>query len=189
MAPEGMLQFNKDGSTVEMIGAEHSPGMEVMTGSLGQGLSQAAGIAMARKLKGDIGNVWVFMSDGEFQSGQNWEAMQAAAFHRLDNLKIIVDANGQQCDGEICSVMQMEPFEKRLESFGAEVVSVDGHDIDALLQAANTKKDGKPLVIIANTCPYKGIEVIKQRYPKFHYVRFANDEERELYRQALKDFE
>ena len=94
MAEEGLAQFNKDGSVVEMIGAEHSPGMETMTGSLGQGISQAAGIAMARRRKGEKGRVFIFMSDGEFQIGQTWEAVQAMAFHRLDNMVLFVDVNG-----------------------------------------------------------------------------------------------
>ena len=102
MAEEGLLQFNKDGSSVEMIGAEHSPGMETMTGSLGQGISQAAGIAMARKRKKEKGRVFIFMSDGEFQIGQTWEALQSLSFHRLDNVIIFVDVNGFQCDGKMC---------------------------------------------------------------------------------------
>jgi transketolase len=187
LAPEGMQQFNKDGSTVEMIGAEHSPGMEVMTGSLGQGLSQAAGIAMARKIKGETGRVWVFMSDGEFQSGQNWEAIQAAAYHRLDNLAVIVDVNGQQCDGEICSVMTIEPFEKRLESFGAQVYRLDGHNIEALAGVASIRPQGKPLVILADTDPCKGLDLLKGRAPKLHYVRFSGEEERQTYHAVIKD--
>src|SRR3989339_1336787 len=92
MAPEGLLQFNGDGSSVEMIGAEHSPGMEIMSGSLGQGISQAAGIAMARKRRGEAGRVWLFMSGGEFKIGQTWEALQAMAWHNLDNMGIFIDA-------------------------------------------------------------------------------------------------
>ena len=76
-----------------MIGAEHSPGMETMTGSLGQGISQAAGIAMARKRKNEKGRVFIFMSDGEFQIGQTWEALQALSFHMLDNVMAIVNRN------------------------------------------------------------------------------------------------
>jgi len=187
MAPEGMVQFNKDGSTVEMIGAEHSPGMEVMTGSLGQGLSQAAGIAMARKLKGETGRVWVFMSDGEFQSGQNWEAVQAMAHHRLDNMAVIVDMNGQQCDGKIDSVMHIEPFDKRLEAFGAKVFVVDGHDIEALAEIGDYRPQNQPMVILAITDPCREIALLKKRIPKLHYVRFANDKERQLYASALND--
>jgi len=186
MHPDGMLDFNKDGSTVEMIGAEHSPGMEVMTGSLGQGLSQAAGIAMARKLKGETGNVWVFMSDGEWQSGQNWEAIQAASYHNLDNLKIIVDVNAQQCDGAISNVMNIEPFKKRLSAFGAKVFWVDGHDIETLCKASTAKTGGKPLIILANTDPSRDLDILKSRAPKFHYVRFSTEQEKELYQKALK---
>ncbi|MBI3763986.1 MAG: transketolase, partial [Chloroflexi bacterium] len=94
MAPEGLEQFNQDGSTVELIGAEHSPGMETTTGSLGQALSQAGGVALARKLRGETGRVWVFMSDGELQEGQTWEAFAALAHHRLDHVGIYFDING-----------------------------------------------------------------------------------------------
>ncbi len=90
MAPEGLAQFNQDGGTVEMIGAEHSPGFAMMGGSLAQTLSQAAGIAMARKRRGDTGRVWVFLSDGEFQEGQTWEAIQAMSHYHLDNIGVYV---------------------------------------------------------------------------------------------------
>ncbi len=189
MAPEGMAQFNKDGGTVEMIGAEHSPGMEVMTGSLGQGLSQAAGIALARRLQGETGRVWVFMSDGEFQSGQNWEAVQAAAYHRLDNLRVIIDVNGQQCDGAVTGVMNIEPFDKRLEAFGARVFRIDGHDIEALAGLAGVKPDGRPLFILADTNPCQGLAILKARTPKLHYVRFAGEDERQSYRNALVNYD
>jgi len=184
LAPEALLDFNRDGSTVEMIGAEHSPGMEVMTGSLGQGLSQASGIAMARKLKGESGNVWVFMSDGEFQSGQNWEAIQAAAFHKLSNLRIIVDVNSQQCDGPVNSVMRIDPFDDRLKAFGAQVVKISGHDIDALITAGAINPVNQPLVILAYTDPCAGITVLQSRKPKLHYVRFTSEDERDLFAHA-----
>ncbi|KAF1085887.1 Transketolase [Sporotomaculum syntrophicum] len=187
MAPEGLHQFNVDGYTVEMIGAMHSPGMEVMTGSLGQGLSQAAGIAMARKLRGDTGKVWVFMSDGEWQSGQNWEALQAISFYKLDNLGIYIDANGQQCDGAMCEVMNIEPFADRLTAFGAKVYRVDGHDLDMLVKPIlEPVQQGKPLIVIADTIPWRGIEILKERYPKLHYVRFFTEQEREQYAAILK---
>jgi len=109
LAPEGLAAFNQDGSTVEMIGAEHSPGIEVSGGSFGQALAQAAGIAAARKRKGDTGLVWVFLSDGEFQEGQTWETLIAAAFHKLDNLRVVVDLNNQQVDGRMEDVMSLYP--------------------------------------------------------------------------------
>ncbi|MGE5417823.1 MAG: transketolase [Acidobacteriota bacterium] len=189
MALEGLAQFNQDGSTVEMIGAEHSPGMEVMTGSLGQGLSQAAGMAMARRLRGDTGRIWLFMSDGEFQIGQTWEAIQSMVYHKLDNIGIYVDVNGQQCDGTVTSVMNIEPLDQRLEAFGARVFKVDGHDIEALAAPAGLEPNGQPLVVLAYTNSCQGIELLSSRAPKLHYLRFDNDAERQKYSTFLANFE
>lgn len=185
LAPEALREFNKDGSTVEMIGAEHSPGMEVTSGSLGQALSQAAGIAMARKLRGETGRVWVFMSDGEFQSGQTWEALQALGFHRLDNLGIYVDVNRQQCDGSMASVLDIEPLEERIRAFGMYVVAVDGHNVEALAAPAASWPAGKPLVVLAYTNPWQGIDLLQARAPKLHYVRFGGADERQRYADLL----
>ncbi|MEK6692915.1 MAG: 1-deoxy-D-xylulose-5-phosphate synthase N-terminal domain-containing protein [Nitrospirota bacterium] len=186
MHPDGLEQFNRDGSTVEMIGGEHSPGMEVMSGSLGQGLSQAAGIAMARRLKGETGRVWVFMSDGEFQIGQTWEAIQTISFYKLDNIGIYVDVNGYQCDGEVSKVMNIEPIKERLESFGAGVFRVDGHNIDELIAPAKLQLDGKPIVVLCYTIPYQGIGILKEMSPKFHYIRFKDDKEKRRYKEFLR---
>lgn len=186
MAPEGLAQFNQDGSTVEMIGAEHSPGMEIMSGSLGQGISQAVGIALARKLRGETGRVWVFKSDGEFQEGQTWEAFQCMSHYQLDNIGVYVDVNRQQCDGRIDSVMNIEPLAQRLEAFGAKVYQVDGHDLDALTTPAKASTDGKPLVVLAYTNPCQGVPILERRAPKLHYVRFVDEQEREEYREFLK---
>ncbi len=188
MHPDGLEQFNRDGSTVEMIGGEHSPGMEVMSGSLGQGLSQAAGIAMARRLKGEAGKVWVFMSDGEFQIGQTWEAIQTISFYKLDNIGIYVDVNGYQCDGETAKVMNVEPLDERLESFGARVFRVDGHNIDELIAPAKLQLDGKPIVALCYTIPYQGIGILKEMSPKFHYIRFKDDKEQSRYKEVLESF-
>jgi len=187
MAEEGLLQFNKDGSSVEMIGAEHSPGMETMTGSLGQGISQAAGIAMARKRKGEKGRVFVFMSDGEFQIGQTWEALQAMSFHMLDNVIIYVDVNGFQCDGKMCNVMDIEPLDKRLESFGSRVFRMNGHDIKLLAEAGEVTPDGRPIVVLCDTDAARGIDVLKSRAPKMHYVRFTSEEEKGRYVSAFQE--
>lgn len=186
MAEEGLAQFNRDGSVVEMIGAEHSPGMETMTGSLGQGISQAAGIAMARKRKGEKGRVFIFMSDGEFQIGQTWEALQALSFHMLDNVVIYVDVNGFQCDGKMCNVMDVEPLDKRLEAFGARVFRLNGHEIRKLADAGSVTPDGRPVVVLCDTDAARGIEVLKSRAPKMHYVRFTSDDEKARYAAALE---
>ena len=186
MAEEGLDQFNKDGSVVEMIGAEHSPGMETMTGSLGQGISQAAGIAMARKRRGEKGRVFIFMSDGEFQIGQTWEALQAISYHMLDNVIIYVDVNGFQCDGKMCNVMDIEPLDRRLESFGARVFRINGHDIKRLAEVASLATDGRPVVVLADTDACRGIDVLKARAPKMHYVRFTSEEEKGRYVTAFQ---
>ena len=187
MAEEGLLQFNKDGSSVEMIGAEHSPGMESMTGSLGQGISQAAGTALARKRNGEKGRVVLFMSDGEFQIGQTWEALQAMSHHMLDNVIIYVDVNGFQCDGKMCNVMDIEPLDKRLEAFGARVFRVNGHDIKRLAEVGELTPDGRPVVVLCDTDAARGLEVLKTRAPKMHYVRFTSEEEKSSYIAAYAE--
>jgi transketolase len=187
MAPEGLEQFNKDGGIVEMIGAEHSPGHEVTAGSLGQALSQAAGIAFARKRRGEKGRVWVYMSDGEFQIGQVWEAFQTMSFHHLDNMGVYVDVNGQQCDGVMESVMNIEPLQQKLEAFGARVFKVDAHDVDALAHPATLAPDGRPLVVLAYSDPCRGFPILEERRPKLHYVRFNDSEEKARYQSLLFD--
>lgn len=187
MAEDGLKEFNRDGSVVEMIGAEHSPGMEVMTGSLGQGISQAAGIALARKKRGDTGRMVVFLSDGECQSGQFWEAVQTMSFYKLDNMLAYVDVNGYQCDGKTSEVMSLEPFDKRLEAFGARVFTVDGHDLDALAACGEHGPDGRPAFVLCQTDICRGFELLKCRHPKYHYVRFTSSHERDQYRHALKE--
>ncbi len=184
LAPEGLERFNQDGSTVELIGAEHSPGIEVTAGSLGQALSQAGGVALARKLRAEPGRVWVFMSDGEMQEGQTWEAFAVLSFYRLDNVGVYVDANGQQCDGRLDTVMNVEPLKARLEAFGAEVYEVDGHDVDALAAPARRSRNGKPLVVLARTDPCRGIDLLYRRAPKLHYIRFQSDAERQAYQEV-----
>lgn len=188
MAPDGLLQFNTDGSTVEMIGAEHSPGFELTTGSFGQALSQAGGIAMARKLRGEQGKVYVFMSDGELEEGQSWEALQALAFYKLDNVLVYIDVNGQQVDGLTKDVMNIEPIDARIEGFGARAIKVDGHDLEDLASVPETHKmDGKPTVALCYTNPSQGIPLLDERKPKLHYVRFKSDEEKARYEAFLSE--
>lgn len=185
MAPEALEHFNRDGSSVEMIGAEHSPGMEVTAGSLGQTVSQAAGVAWARKRRGDKGRVWVFLSDGEFQIGETWEALQTMSFYKLDNMGIYVDVNGHQCDGRMENVMNIEPLDVKIEGFGACVCRVDGHNVEELAASAERPADGRPLVVLARTDPCACMPVLRANAPKFHYLRFKSDEEIERYRAAL----
>jgi transketolase len=185
LAPNALDAFNRDGSTLEMIGAEHSPGVELTTGSLAQALSQAAGIALARRMRGDAGRVVVFMSDGEFEEGQTWEALAAAAFHGLDNLRVLIDANGQQCDGRVATVACAEPMADRIRAFGATVDEVDGHDLVAL-DAALARRSAAPHVILARTDPVRCIPILGEKAPLLHTLRFASPEEKARYQEVFE---
>ena len=183
---DGLEFFNQDGSTVEMIGAEHSPGFETTTGSLSQAISQAGGIALARKLRGESGRTWVFMSDGEFQEGQTWEALSAASFHKLSHLRVIVDNNQSQCDGPMKMVMNIEPLADRIKSFGWEVSVVDGHSLSEIYDASQMEVD-KPHAILCYTDPVRGLPIMAERAPVLHYLRFTSEQEREKYEVAYKE--
>ena len=179
MDEAGLEMFNKDGSSVEMIGAEHSPGMEVHNGTLGIGLSTGAGLAFGRRRRGEPGEVCVFMSDGEVQEGQTWEAVQAAAHHRIDNLWALMDVNDQQCDGAMSSVMEVGDIAAKFRDFGAVCQEIDAHDLDALREAKATPHEGRPLIILARSSPTQGMSFLRRRFPRLHYVRFKSPEERD----------
>ena len=186
LAPGALAEFNEDGSSLEMIGAEHSPGFELTTGSFGQALSQSGGIALARRLRGDSGRTVVFMSDGELQSGQTWEGFQAAAFYGLDRLAVAVDVNGQQVDGLTRDVMNIEPISARIEGFGWNCAVVDGHDIDQIAEAFD--RPG-PLAVLAYTDPAKGVPMLEERKPHLHYVRVRNEREAAAFRALIREME
>lgn len=173
-------KFNVDGWNMEMIGAEHSPGFECTAGSLGQTISIAAGTAHARKLKGDAGKVYVLLSDGEMQEGQAWEAFQAASFYKLENLVVYVDFNGQQVEGKLEDVMNMEPLADRLEAFGCRAVTVDGHDVQAIIDASKTEHPGKPLVVICKTDAAHGVPLLEAQKPFLHFVNVGPDRREEF---------
>ncbi|MDH5719426.1 MAG: transketolase [Spirochaetia bacterium] len=177
--------FNKDGSSVEMIGAEHSPGMEVTNGSLAQTLSMASGVAFARRVKKEKGRVWVFISDGEFQEGQTWETFLTMGHYNLNNMAVIADMNGQQCDGAVHTVMQIGDVEQKLRAFGANVMTVDGHNIKEIYRASEIKPYNGPLVILANTSPWRGMNALKKRYPRLHYVRFKSEAEKQNLKEEI----
>lgn len=190
MDQAGLDQFNTDGSTVEMIGGEHSPGFELTTGSFGQALSQAGGIAMAKKMRGETGRIIVFMSDGELQEGQSWEAIQALAFHGLSNVTVLVDINGQQVDGAMEDVMGIEPIAERIEAFGCEAVRVDGHDLAELeRELAPQAQALRPRFVLAYTDSARGLPLLNERKPKLHFVRFKDEAEMAPYRELLAQWE
>ena len=139
------------------------PGVEVSTGSLGQGLSVAVGIALAGKLDGRNYRTFCIMGDGEQQEGQIWEAAMEAAHHKLDNLIGIIDCNRLQIDGKVADVMNVEPLAEKYRSFGWEVVRIDGHDMNQVVDALEKAKAGygKPVVILADTIKGKGVSFIE----------------------------
>lgn len=187
MSPKGLEQFNTDGSTVELIAAEHSPGCETTTGSLAQGISQAAGMAMGRRLKKESGGVWVFMTDGEFAEGQVWEAIMVMANYKLDNMAIIVDVNGQQCDGVMADIMDQRDLKSKLESFGAKALRVNGNNLEDIVAAAQVEREGKPLFILCETDPMHKIPIMQDRFPKIHTIKFTSGiKDKERYQRAYE---
>ena len=141
------------------------PGVDMTTGSLGQGLSAANGMAMAGKLNNKDYRVYCILGDGEIEEGQIWEAAMAAAHYKLDNLCIIVDNNNLQIDGEISNVMNSYPIDEKFASFGFEVMNIDGHDIDEIIKAFEVAKNikGKPVAIIAKTIKGKGVDFMENQ--------------------------
>ena len=139
------------------------PGVDMSTGSLGQGVSVATGMALAAKHTGKANRVYSLLGDGEIQEGQVWEACMAAAHYKLDNLCIVVDNNGLQIDGNIADVMSPYPIVDKLESFGFYVQAIDGHDFDAIEAAfANAKAtQGKPSAIVIKTVKGKGVSFME----------------------------
>ena len=139
------------------------PGIEVSSGSLGQGLSIAVGVALAGKLNGQSYRTFCIMGDGEQQEGQIWEAAMEAAHHNLDNLVGIVDCNRLQIDGPVAEVMNIAPLEEKYKSFGWDVVQVDGHDMEQVVKALSLRNagQGKPLVILAKTVKGKGVSFME----------------------------
>ena len=139
------------------------PGVDMSTGSLGQGVSVATGMALGAKHTGKQNRVYSLLGDGEIQEGQVWEACMAAAHYKLDNLCIVVDNNGLQIDGNIADVMSPYPIVDKLESFGFYVQAIDGHDFDAIETAfANAKATtGKPSAIVIKTVKGKGVSFME----------------------------
>ena len=128
-------------------------GVDMSTGSLGQGISCAVGMALANKLQGNTHRIYTLLGDGECEEGQVWEAAMAAAHYELDNLCAIVDFNGLQIDGDITKVMNPTPIDKKFEAFGWYVININGHDygeIEAAFKQARENK-GKPTMILAHT--------------------------------------
>ena len=141
----------------------HVPGVDMSTGSLGQGISAAVGMAIAGKLDRMDYRVYALLGDGEIEEGQVWEAAMSAAKYKLDNLCAIVDVNGLQIDGRTADVMPSEPLDAKFAAFNWHVITVDGHDFDALRAAFAEARQvkGQPTVLIAKTVKGKGVSFME----------------------------
>ena len=152
-----------DGHMSGHVEMHYVRGVDMSTGSLGQGVSAAVGMALGGKLNHKDYRVYAVMGDGELDEGQGWEAFMSAAKYKLDNLCVIVDVNGLQIDGATKDVMPLEPLDKKFAAFGFHVITINGHDFDQILsayqEAAATK--GQPTVILAKTVKGKGISFME----------------------------
>ena len=140
-------------------------GVDMSAGSLGQGFSCACGMALAGKLNNKDYRTYALVGDGESQEGQVWEAIMFAAHYKLDNLCLIIDNNGLQIDGRVSDVMNVMPYESKLEAFGWNVITIDGHNYDEILSAFDKAKTvkGKPTAIIAKTIKGKGVSFMEDQ--------------------------
>ena len=140
-----------------------TPGVDISTGSLGQGISAACGMALSAKLHGQSYRVYSVLGDGEIEEGQVWEAMMFAAHYNLDNLVVIIDNNGLQIDGDITKVMNPYPYKEKLEGFGFHVEAINGHNFEQIEAALNTAKTvkGKPTAIIMSTVKGKDVSFME----------------------------
>ena len=182
---EDLITLRKVGSYLQGHPNMNSvPGVDMSTGSLGQGISTACGMALAAKVKGKDYRVYTLLGDGEIQEGQVWEACMAAAHYKLDNFVAIVDNNGLQIDGKVSDVMSPYPIVDKLAAFGFHVEAIDGHDFDqieAAFEAAKQYKDGPTAIVMTTT---KGKDVSFMENNAGWHGKAPNDAERE---QALSE--
>ncbi len=155
--PGAMLQGHPD--------MKGTPGVDMSTGSLGQGISAACGMALSAKLSNKDYRVYAILGDGEIEEGQVWEASMFAAHNKLDNLCILVDNNGLQIDGRITEVCSPEPIDKKFEAFGFNVIIIDAHDFDSIEAAYEKAKTvkGKPTAIISKSTKGKGVSFMEDK--------------------------
>jgi len=174
----GILQGHPD--------MKHIPGVDMTTGSLGQGLSAAVGMAIAGKLEQKDYRVYCVLGDGEIEEGQVWEAAMSASHYKLDNLCAIIDNNNLQIDGAISDVMSPYPIDEKFKSFGFHVITVNGNDFDEIEKAIEEAKTckGRPTAIIAKTVKGKGVSFMEDK-AEWH-GKAPNEEQ---YRQAMEELE
>lgn len=182
ISDEELMQFHQDGTKLSGHPVpDWIPEIKFATGSLGHGLPLSAGVALGKKLKTEVGNIFCLMSDGEWNAGSNWEALVFAIHHRLDNLRIIIDVNGLQGFGTTSEVADLEPLTEKFCAFGAEVIEVDGHNHEALEKALLTKGLA-PIIIVARTKKGNGVSFMENKL-EWHYLPLT----KEQYEQAVAE--
>jgi transketolase len=185
--PSRLTELRKLGSFLQgHPDMKTTPGVDMSTGSLGQGISAACGMAMTAKATNKNWRVYTLLGDGECEEGQVWEAAMFASHYKLDNLIAFVDFNGYQIDGAVTDVMNPTPIDEKFASFGWHTLVIDGHDfeaIDAAVEEALKIKD-KPCAVIMKTVKGKGVSFMENNY-KWHGVA-TNDEQKELALNELK---
>jgi transketolase len=175
--------YGKDGSRLEAIGTEDTPGLAATCGSLGQGLSVAAGIALAQRLAASDRHVYVLMSDGEMEEGQVWEAALFCAHHRLGNITVVLDRNNSQVDGPTDTVTTLAPVVDKWRAFGWGAAEVDGHDVAAVGEALRSLRvDPRPGVLIGSTWTLSGLDGVLPDEADGHFLKLTP----ELVEQARK---
>ena len=184
---EDMVTLRKVGSYLQgHPDMKHIPGVDMSSGSLGQGISAAVGMAISAKMSGEDYRVYTLLGDGEIQEGQVWEASMLAGFHKLDNLVVIVDNNNLQIDGRIDEVNSPYPIDKKFEAFNFHVININGNDfdeIDAAFKEARATK-GMPTAIVAKTIKGKGVSFMEDQ-ASWH-GKAPNDEQYEI---AMEDLQ
>ena len=176
LSDEDLATYGQDGSSLEAIGTESSPFVDVTGGSLGQGLSSGVGLALAARLRGaSEPRVFVLLSDGELEEGQVWEAAMFAAHRGLDNLVVLLDANDSQVDGPVSSITSLEPIAEKWESFGWVAFDVDGHDVAAVEKAIGLAIAAKrPSVVIARTSTDHGLACLPEGADG-HFIKISGE--------------
>jgi transketolase len=176
--------YGMDGSRIEESPLEGTPGFEITGGSLGQGVSQAVGMALGERIQGTDSRVYCIVSDGELQEGQVWEAAMAAGHHRLDNLVVMIDNNRMQADGTTADVMTVEPVPEKFAAFGFLALRIDANSLAQILAAFDEARGQreKPTAIVCDTLPGKGVPSFEV-YEKVHYIRAESD----VWQRALEE--
>jgi len=178
---EDLKTFHKDGTRLSGHPPVHGiPEIAFATGSLGHGLSLSAGLALAKKLKGEKGRAFCLTSDGEWNEGSNWEALIFTRHHDL-NVTLVIDLNGLQGFGKTCDIADLEPLADKFRAFGIPTLEVDGHDVDAVAMALRQDGDG-PTAVVATTKKGRGVSFMEGLF-EWHYLPLS----RESYQQAVEE--